>query len=85
MPEKILLPLESKMELIMMLDFDGVLFNSAYEAYQVCELVSQNDSSLRRGIHFEEFMEFRAQLTDAWQFNRLYDKQLGLKLSLIHI
>lgn len=67
------------MELIMMLDFDGVLFNSAYEAYQVCELVSQNDSSLRRGIHFEEFMEFRAQLTDAWQFNRLYDKQLGLK------
>lgn len=67
------------MKLLIMLDFDGVLFNSAYEAYQVCELVSKKNSDFRRGLNFEEFMEFRARLTDAWQFNRLYNKKYALK------
>jgi hypothetical protein len=67
------------MHLLIILDFDGVLFNSAYEAYQVCEWVSKKNSDLRRGLHFEEFMEFRAKLTDAWQFNRLYNKKSALK------
>ena len=67
------------MRLLIMLDFDGVLFNSAYEAYQVCELVARNNSDLRVGVNFEEFMEFRSRLTDAWQFNRLYSKKSALK------
>lgn len=67
------------MDLLIVLDFDGVLFNSAYEAYQVCEQVVKEDSELRRGVHFDEFMDFRARLTDAWQFNRLYSKQDHLK------
>lgn len=67
------------MDLLVVLDFDGVLFNSAYEAYQVCELVAKEQSNLRKGIHFEEFMDFRAHLTDAWQFNRLYSKSDHLK------
>lgn len=62
------------MKLFVLLDFDGVLFNSAYEAYQVCENLSKASPNLRRGIHFDEFMEFRAYLTDAWQFHLLYSK-----------
>ena len=57
---------------LIILDFDGVLFNSAYEAYRVCEAVAEKDDQCRSGISFDEFMEFRAHLTDAWQFARLY-------------
>lgn len=62
------------MKPLILLDFDGVLFNSAYEAYQVCEFLAKNDSNYRSEIPFEEFMAFRRQLTDAWQFSRLYTK-----------
>jgi hypothetical protein len=57
---------------LILLDFDGVLFNSAYEAYQVCEIVASADSSCRKRVSFEDFMLCRAHLTDAWQFARLY-------------
>ena len=67
------------MNLLAVLDFDGVLFNSAYEAYQVCECVAKEQPELRKGIHFDEFMEFRSHLTDAWQFYRLYSKREHLK------
>lgn len=67
------------MKLLIALDFDGVLFNSAYEAYQVCEQTAIENSNLRSGIHFDEFMDFRSYLTDAWQFNRLYSKQKKIK------
>lgn len=67
------------MRLLIALDFDGVLFNSAYEAYQVCEEVVQGLPKFRQGLHFDEFMEFRSYLTDAWQFNRLYSKERKLK------
>lgn len=67
------------MQLLILLDFDGILFNSAYEAYQVCEASFKNDQRYRKGIHFDEFMDFRAVLTDAWQFNRLYKKDRLLK------
>lgn len=67
------------MRLLIALDFDGVLFNSAYEAYQVCEEVAKNSDLHKKGIHFDEFMEFRACLTDAWQFNRLYHRDRKLK------
>lgn len=62
------------MKPLLLLDFDGVLFNSAYEAYQVCEHFAHQHTEYRKSIDFEEFMEFRAHLTDAWQFCRLYQK-----------
>ena len=67
------------MKPLILLDFDGVLFNSAYEAYQVCERVAADHTGYRRGISFDEFMGFRAHLTDAWQFCRLYKKGRLLK------
>jgi hypothetical protein len=63
------------MKPLFLLDFDGVLFNSAYEAYQVCEHLASRESHYRQGVSFDEFMIFRAQLTDAWQFCRLYHKE----------
>lgn len=57
---------------LILLDFDGVLFNSAYEAYQVCETVAKTDPRCRKKLSFEDFMLCRAHLTDAWQFARLY-------------
>lgn len=62
------------MQLLFLLDFDGVLFNSAFEAYQVCEYLVGTDANYRKAVPFDEFMEFRGYLTDAWQFNRLYRK-----------
>ncbi len=67
------------MKLLILLDFDGVLFNSAYEAYQVCEHLTKGDSCYRHGLSFDEFMSFRAHLTDAWQFCRLYQKDRILR------
>jgi hypothetical protein len=67
------------MNLLILLDFDGVLFNSAYEAYKVCEHTAKSNKNLRQGVGFDEFMEFRHFVTDAWQFNRLYSKKKSLK------
>jgi hypothetical protein len=64
---------------LILLDFDGVLFNSAYEAYQVCERMIKGNSRYRQGTTFDEFMSFRSQLTDAWQFCRLYHKERILR------
>jgi hypothetical protein len=62
------------MKPLFLLDFDGVLFNSAYEAYTVCEQLANQHQEYRKHVPFEEFMVFRAKLTDAWQFCRLYQK-----------
>ncbi|WP_221766415.1 hypothetical protein [Sphingomonas ginkgonis] len=59
----------------LILDFDGVLFNSAYEAYCVCNRHAETNPGLRDDVGFDEFMRFRAVLTDAWQFNRLYSRE----------
>jgi hypothetical protein len=67
------------MKLLILLDFDGVLFNSAYEAYKVCEAMVPVTDNHRADVSFEEFMDFRSHLTDAWQFNRLYDKKKLIK------
>ena len=67
------------MKPLVLLDFDGVLFNSAYEAFQVCEYMAGMDNCYRRGVSFEEFMVFRAQLTDAWQYGRLYRRDRLLR------
>jgi hypothetical protein len=64
---------------LILLDFDGVLFNSAYEAYQVCEHMAKGNTRYRHDLSFDEFMSFRAQLTDAWQFCRLYQKDRVLR------
>jgi len=58
---------------LILLDFDGVLFNSAYEAYQVCERTADTNQLYRKNLSFDEFMTFRGQVTDAWQFSRLYN------------
>ena len=67
------------MNLLVLLDFDGVLFNSAYEAYQVCEHLAKTNSEYRKAINFDEFMDFRRYVTNAWQFNRLYSKASHIK------
>lgn len=67
-------PKDLSLKPLILLDFDGVLFNSAYEAYQVCEHMAKGNSHYRCGVSFDEFMNFRRQLTDAWQFCRLYQK-----------
>lgn len=63
------------MELKLVLDFDGVLFNSAFEAYTVCHHAVADLPHYRQEVGFEEFMEFRAVVTDAWQYNCLFDEQ----------
>lgn len=60
------------MELKLVLDFDGVLFNSAFEAYSVCNRTAAGAPGYRQEVGFEEFLEFRGVVTDAWQYNRLY-------------
>lgn len=73
------------MKPLILLDFDGVLFNSAYEAYQVCEHLAVSDARYRHGLSFDEFMSFRAQLTDAWQLCRLYQKDRILRdIAMLH-
>jgi hypothetical protein len=62
------------MELKLVLDFDGVLFNSAFEAYSVCNRSIVDAPGYRQEVSFEEFMAFRAVVTDAWQYNRLYSE-----------
>jgi FMN phosphatase YigB (HAD superfamily) len=64
------------MELKIVLDFDGVLFNSAFEAYSVCNNCTENGDHYRKGVDFEEFLAFRAYVTDAWQYRRLYDARV---------
>jgi hypothetical protein len=61
------------MDLKIVLDFDGVLFNSAFEAYSVCNRCTEGDERYRQKVDFEEFLQFRSYVTDAWQYRRLYD------------
>ena len=67
------------MELKLVLDFDGVLFNSAFEAYSVCNRAVAGDTAYRQDVDFKEFLDFRGIVTDAWHYNRLYaeDGQVG--------
>jgi hypothetical protein len=67
------------MKLKLILDFDGVMFNSAYEAFSVCNLQAASDPTLRTDVNFDEFMECRAYVTDAWQYHLLYGKTRAIK------
>lgn len=60
------------MEVKFVLDFDGVLFNSAFEAYTVANLSVKGRDEFRQDIAYSEFLAFRGLVTDAWQYNRLY-------------
>lgn len=61
------------MQLKIVLDFDGVLFNSAFEAFSVCRRTVAGRDGFRQDVDFEEFLQFRSFVTDAWQYRRLYD------------
>ena len=60
------------MEVKFILDFDGVLFNSAFEAFSVCQFAASEQPGLRQDVDFDAFMAFRPAVTDAWQYHRLY-------------
>jgi len=64
------------MELKIVLDFDGVLFNSAFEAFSVCQRTAAGRDGWRQDVAFEEFLQFRAYVTDAWQYRRLFDTRV---------
>ena len=55
-------------------DFDGVLFDSAYEAYKVCQLIvsSKKINSIRTNITYEEFQKHRPSVADVKYFIPLY-------------
>lgn len=60
------------MQLQFLLDFDGVLFNSAFEAYSVANRCTEGRPGFRQDVGYEEFLAFRSVVTDAWHYNRLY-------------
>jgi hypothetical protein len=67
------------MDIKFVLDFDGVLFNSAFEAYSVAnQATAGRDNEFRQDITYEEFLSYRAVVTDAWQYNRLYSREYAL-------
>jgi len=59
-------------DVLFILDFDGVLFNSAYEAYTVSKKVVDEDIRYRHDVDYEEFLSYRSVVTDAWQYRRLF-------------
>lgn len=71
------------MQVKFVLDFDGVLFNSAFEAYTVANKATEGRSEFRQDITYEEFLAYRAVVTDAWQYNRLYSRDHALPAPLI--
>lgn len=60
------------MQLHFLLDFDGVLFNSAFEAYTVANKCTEGKPGFRQDVTYEEFLDFRRVVTDAWQYFHIY-------------
>ncbi len=60
------------MQTFFVLDFDGVLFNSAFEAYTVANSATAGRAEFRQDLSYDEFLAYRAVVTDAWHYNRLY-------------
>ncbi len=71
------------MDVKIVLDFDGVLFNSAFEAFTVANLAVAGREEFRQDVTYEEFLAFRAFVTDAWHYNRLYSRAHALPGSSI--
>ena len=59
---------------IIVLDFDGVLFDSAYEAYSVCQKVTELNhyKEIRKDISYTEFRLYRPYVKNANDFITLY-------------
>jgi len=68
------------MQTFFVLDFDGVLFNSAFEAYSVANKATKGKPEYRQRISYEEFLVFRGVVTDAWHYNRLYHREHAVPL-----
>lgn len=73
------------MDIKFILDFDGVLFNSAYEAYSVAQRTTRGRSGFRQDIDYEEFLAYRSVVTDAWQYNRLYSSERFVQPSALRL
>jgi hypothetical protein len=71
------------MEIKFVLDFDGVLFNSAFEAFSVSNKATAGRNDFRQDITYEEFLSYRAVVTDAWQYNRLYSREHSLPAGVL--
>lgn len=71
------------MEIKFVLDFDGVLFNSAFEAYTVANSATKDRDGFRQDVSYDEFLAFRSVVTDAWQYNRLYSDHGGVPASAL--
>jgi hypothetical protein len=71
------------MEIKFVLDFDGVLFNSAFEAYTVANRATSGQPDFRQDVSYEEFLAFRSVVTDAWHYNRLYSNSHAVPASVI--
>lgn len=72
------------MQTFFVLDFDGVLFNSAFEAFSVANKATEGRPEFRQDISYDEFLAFRGVLTDAWQYNRLYNRELAATADDLH-
>jgi len=59
---------------LFILDFDGVLFDSAFEVYQVCGALIKQGLVKRSEVQLDEFMLFRKKVRDAWEFSYLLNK-----------
>ena len=59
---------------LFVLDFDGVLFDSAFEVYQVCSALIKQGLVKRSEVELDEFMLFRKKVRDAWEFSYLFNK-----------
>jgi len=64
---------------MVILDFDGVLFHSHLEVYNVCQSLAEKHSDLRQDVTLRQFLDFRTYLTNAWQFRLLYSNERDLK------
>ena len=55
-------------------DFDGVLFDSAFEAYKVCQLIvtSKKINEIKTNITYEDFQRHRPSVADVKDFIPLY-------------
>ena len=72
------------MDVKFVLDFDGVLFNSAFEAFTVANEATLDRPEFRQDVSYEEFIAFRSVVTDAWQYNRLYAREHDLPAAAVH-
>jgi len=55
-------------------DFDGVLFDSAFEAYKVCQLIvtSKKINEIKTNITYEDFQRHRPSVADVKDFIPLF-------------